>query len=83
MPEESKSEEEEEGDDGDILGEFAKQYETGVYLEEKAEGYRRQGTQPTIEEDEDEERSEAEEDPAEDIEEVKGVEQSFRDTGVY
>lgn len=69
MPEESKSEEE-EGDDGDILGEFAKHYEAGVYLEEKAEGYRRQGTQPTIEEDEDEERSEAEEDEAaEDIEE--------------
>ena len=28
-------------------------------MEEKAEGYRRKGTQPTIEEDEDEERSEA------------------------
>ena len=83
MPEETKSEED-EGDAGDILGEFAKHYEAGVYLEVKSEGYRRQGTQPTIEEDEDEERSEAEEeDPAEDIEEVKGVEQSFRDTGVY
>lgn len=57
MPEESKSEEEDEGE-RDILGEFAKQYEAGVYLEEKAEGYRRKGTQPTIEEDEDEERSE-------------------------
>jgi hypothetical protein len=72
MPEETKSEEDE---DGDILGEFAKHYEAGVYLEVKAEGYRRQSTQPTIEEDEDEERSEAEEeDPAEDIEEVKGAE---------
>ena len=50
MPEETKSEEDE---DGDILGEFAKHYEAGVYLEVKAEGYRRQGTQPTIEEDED------------------------------
>ena len=57
MPEESKSEEEDEGE-RDILGEFAMQYEAGVYLEEKAEGYRRKGTQPTIEEDEDEERSE-------------------------
>ena len=57
MPEESKSEEEDEGE-SDILGEFAKQYEAGFYLEEKAEGYRRKGTQPTIEEDEDEERSE-------------------------
>ena len=65
MPEETKSEEDE---DGDILGEFAKHYEAGVYLEVKAEGYRRQAE---------------EEDPAEDEEEVKGVEQSFRDTGVY
>ena len=44
MPEESKSEEDNDEGESDILGEFAKQYEDGVYLEEKAEGYRRKGT---------------------------------------
>ena len=60
MQEESKSEEDNDEGESDILGEFAKQYEAGVYLEEKAEGYRRKGTQPTIEEEEDEERSDVE-----------------------
>ena len=60
MQEESKSEEDNDEGESDILGEFAKQYEAGVYLEEKAEGYRRKGTQPTIDEEEDEERSDVE-----------------------
>ena len=60
MQEESKSEEDNDEGESDILGEFAKQYEAGVYLEEKAEVYRRKGTQPTIDEEEDEERSDVE-----------------------
>ena len=59
-------------------------------LEEKAEDYRRKGSQPVIEEDDGEERSEEADDledvdgeESKDEEESKGVEQSFRDTGVY
>ena len=51
-----------EEDDEDIIGEFAKQYEAGVRLEDKAENYMRKGSQPVIEEDEAEERSDEMED---------------------